>query len=203
MNEQIEKMKIDVLESIAWKDLDDDVTALDIDSTTEHLRSKGYRKQSDVAREIFVRLYEHRKNDGVKTSVLENDLMCIAKEYGIDLEQLFAPRLSEPERPIKSNKLVRDKIPEIMADTGIKATFRVLARSEYMEYLEKKLDEEVAEFHASKEIEELADIMEVLYAIAVAKGKGTEHLDVQRHKKLDFRGGFAKRILLLDIEEGE
>lgn len=46
---QIEEMKIDVLESIAWKDLDDDVTALDIDSTTEHLRSKGYRKQEWIS----------------------------------------------------------------------------------------------------------------------------------------------------------
>lgn len=49
MKEQIEEMKIDVLESIAWKDLDDDVTALDIDSTTEHLRSKGYRKQEWIS----------------------------------------------------------------------------------------------------------------------------------------------------------
>lgn len=102
---------------------------------------------------------------------------------------------------MKSNKLVRDKIPEIMADSGIKATFRVLAPSEYMEYLEKKLDEEVAEFHASKDIEELADIMEVLYAIAVAKGTGADHLDIQRLKKQSKRGGFGKRILLLDIEE--
>ena len=46
---QTEEMKIDVLESIAWKDLDDDVTALDIDSTTEHLRSKGYRKQEWIS----------------------------------------------------------------------------------------------------------------------------------------------------------
>ena len=102
---------------------------------------------------------------------------------------------------MKSNKLVRDKIPEIMADTGIKATFRVLAQSEYMEYLEKKLDEEVAEFHESKDIEELADIMEVLYTIAVAKGQGADKLDVERLRKRGTRGGFSKRILLLDIEE--
>lgn len=102
---------------------------------------------------------------------------------------------------MKSNKLVRDKIPEIMADSGIKATFRILAHSEYKEYLEKKLDEEVAEFHASKDIEELADIMEVLYAIAVANGRSTEALDIARLKKQADRGGFSKRILLLDIEE--
>lgn len=102
---------------------------------------------------------------------------------------------------MESNKLVRDKIPEIMADSGIKATFRILAQSEYMEYLEKKLDEEVEEFHASKDIEELADIMEVLYAIAVAKGRGADKLDAERIKKRGARGGFSNRILLLDIEE--
>lgn len=103
---------------------------------------------------------------------------------------------------MKSNKLVRDKIPEIMADSGIKATFRILAHSEYMEYLEKKLDEEVAEFHASKDFEELADILEVLISIAVEKGQGYDQLCVERLKKHSIRGGFAKRILLLDIEEG-
>lgn len=102
---------------------------------------------------------------------------------------------------MKINKLVRDKIPEIMADSGIKGIFRVIGRAEYMEYLEKKLDEEVAEFHESKDIEELADIMEVLYAIAVAQGEGADKLDVQRLRKQSIRGGFSKRILLLDIEE--
>lgn len=102
---------------------------------------------------------------------------------------------------MKSNKLVRDKIPEIMAYSGVRATFRILTPSEYMEYLEKKLDEEVAEFHESGEIEELADIMEVLYAIAVAKGSGADKLDIARLKKRGTRGGFEKRILLLDIEE--
>lgn len=103
---------------------------------------------------------------------------------------------------MKSNKLVRDKIPEIMADSGIKATFRILERSEYMEHLEKKLDEEVAEFHASKDFEELADILEVLISIAVEKGQGYDQLCLERLKKYGIRGGFAKRILLLDIEEG-
>lgn len=104
---------------------------------------------------------------------------------------------------MKYNKLVRDKIPEIIADSGKKATFRVLMQSEYMEYLEKKLDEEVAEFHESKDIEELADIMEVLIAIMIAKGSSADRLIGERLKKMTSHGGFHKRILLLDIEEGE
>lgn len=102
---------------------------------------------------------------------------------------------------MKSNKLVRDKIPEIIADSGVKATFRVLARSEYMEYLEKKLDEEVAEFHESKDVEELVDILEVLYAIAIEKGVGADGLISNGLKKMSSHGSFSKRILLLDIEE--
>lgn len=104
---------------------------------------------------------------------------------------------------MKYDKLVRDKIPAMIADSGQKATFRVLARSEYMEYLEKKLDEEVAEFHESKDIEELADILEVLVALAVEKGAGADGLTVKRLKKQSSHGGFSQRFLLLDIEEGE
>jgi hypothetical protein len=48
MNE-IEKMRIDVLKSVTWKELDDGVLALDIDSTTDHIRSKGYRKQEWIS----------------------------------------------------------------------------------------------------------------------------------------------------------
>jgi predicted house-cleaning noncanonical NTP pyrophosphatase (MazG superfamily) len=89
-----------------------------------------------------------------------------------------------------------------LADSGIKATFRVLDHFEYMDYLEKKLDEEVAEFHESKDIEELADIMEVLQAILVERGCNLEDFETMQIKKRWKRGGFGNRILLLDIEEG-
>ena len=102
---------------------------------------------------------------------------------------------------MKIDKLVRDKIPEIIADSGQKATFRILTQSEYMEYLEKKLDEEVVEFHESKDIEELVDLCEVIYAIAYAKGvKAGDFCDLKAKKMLT-RGGFSKRILLLDTED--
>lgn len=104
---------------------------------------------------------------------------------------------------MKYDKLVRDKIPEIIAESGQKATFRVLMPSERMEYLEKKLDEEVAEFHESKDIEELADILEVLIALAVEKGYGADVLQVERLKKRTIRGGFDKKILLQEVCENE
>ena len=69
--------------------------------------------------------------------------------------------------------------------------------------MEKKLDEEVAEFHESKSIEELADIFEVLIALAVEIGSGADRLCAERLKKRTARGGFEKKILLLEVYENE
>lgn len=63
------------------------------------------------------------------------------------------------------NKLVRDRIPEIIAAQGQKPIIRVMDDKEYISSLEKKFDEEVAEYHESKELEELADVLEVIYAL--------------------------------------
>ena len=65
------------------------------------------------------------------------------------------------------DKLVRDKIPQIIEASGKTPITRILDREEYMTCLETKLDEEVCEFHESKAMEELADILEVVYAPAV------------------------------------
>lgn len=102
----------------------------------------------------------------------------------------------------KYNKLVRDKIPEMMANSELHALFRSLSSSEYMNFLEKKLDEEVEEFHESKDVEELADILEVLIAIASEKGYSVDRLWAERLKKRTERGGFERKILLVGVEEG-
>ncbi len=103
---------------------------------------------------------------------------------------------------MKYDKLVRDKIPEILASKGIKATFRTLDETEYKEYLEKKLDEEVAEFHESKSIEELADILEVVETLCDLIGRNGDMIWAQCLKRTG-RGGFKKRICLLEIEDKE
>ena len=98
------------------------------------------------------------------------------------------------------NKLVRDSIPEIIAAQGEKPIIRVMDDKEYIISLEKKLDEEVAEYHESKEIEELADVMEVLYALCEAKGHSVDELIKVYEKKHIERGGFSKRIFLVRKE---
>ena len=104
---------------------------------------------------------------------------------------------------MKYDKLVRDKIPEIIEKSGKKAVTRMLDDDEYKLYLEKKLDEEVAEFHESKSLEELADIEEVLKALRKAYGYSFEELAAKRVVKMVERGGFDKKILLLEVCESE
>lgn len=99
------------------------------------------------------------------------------------------------------DKLVRDNIPQIIEDRGGKAEIRILSDEEYPVYLERKLDEEVGEYHRDKTAEELADILEVVYALASSIGCSQEELQAIYQKKHEARGGFEKKILLLSSEK--
>lgn len=100
------------------------------------------------------------------------------------------------------NKLVRDKIPEIIVEHD-KATpvTRVLSNEEYLEELNKKLQEEVKEYLEDNNIEEMADILEVLHGILDAKGYTWEELEKVRINKVEKRGAFKKKIFLEKVEE--
>ena len=100
------------------------------------------------------------------------------------------------------NKLVRDKIPEIIEDGGEMPITRILEDEEYDRLLEAKLDEEVGEFHRDQNLEELADILEVVYALAdtIGNREALERIYAQKHEA---RGGFEKRIYLIGKEVGE
>lgn len=99
----------------------------------------------------------------------------------------------------KYNKLVRDRIPEIISANGQECTTETLSDSDYIRLLDVKLDEELAEYHEDPCIEELADLLEVLYAAAAARGYSASELEHVRKKKTEERGGFDKKILLLDV----
>lgn len=102
---------------------------------------------------------------------------------------------------IKYNKLVRDRIPEIIENAGKECKIKILDNDEYLQKLNSKLDEELAEYHKDQSIEELADLMEVILAIAVVKGYTVEELEQIRKEKAWKRGGFGKRILLTEVVE--
>lgn len=98
------------------------------------------------------------------------------------------------------HKLVRDKIPEIIRADGKSACWRFLRKDELLPLLRKKLSEEVDEYLKSGEIEELADIAEVLHALSEQSGAGWESVEQLRLKKAAERGGFEKGILLETVE---
>ena len=99
------------------------------------------------------------------------------------------------------NKLVRDRIPEIIEASGKICVTEVLPDEEYLKMVDAKLDEELAEYHKDQNIEELADLLEVIYAAAIARGYSTEELERVRAEKVVKRGGFSKKILLKEVVE--
>ena len=99
------------------------------------------------------------------------------------------------------NKLVRDKIPEIIEKSGKTAVCHILDETEYLAELDRKLSEECAEYQADKSIEELADMLEVMYAITVARGYSVSELEHIRAEKAEKRGAFEKRIYLKKVDD--
>ncbi len=99
------------------------------------------------------------------------------------------------------NKLVRDKIPEIISNNGENPKTRILDNIEYKKELDRKLLEEVNEYLKDDNIEELADIEEVLLAILSYKDTSIEEFEKIRKEKEDKRGAFKKKIFLEKVED--
>ena len=98
------------------------------------------------------------------------------------------------------NKLVRDKIPDIIEQTGKFCTIEILSDEDYLKMIDAKLDEELMEYHQDQNIEELADLMEVIYAATEARGYSIEELERVRREKVKERGAFKGKILLREVE---
>jgi|AntDeeMetagen192_2_1112575.scaffolds.fasta_scaffold11628_2 predicted house-cleaning noncanonical NTP pyrophosphatase (MazG superfamily) len=94
------------------------------------------------------------------------------------------------------DKLVRDGIPEIIRADGDEPITHVVEGEEYRGRLHDKLDEEVAEFHESGDVEELADVLAVVDALAETAGSSSADLDEIRRAKAAERGEFADGIVL-------
>ena len=99
------------------------------------------------------------------------------------------------------NKLVRDRIPDIIKESGRSCTIEVLSDFDYIRMLDEKLGEELAEYHQDQSIEELADLLEVIRAVTVARGWSLDELEKIRVEKTRQRGGFEKKILLKEVME--
>ena len=102
---------------------------------------------------------------------------------------------------ITYNKLVRDRIPEIIEGSGKSCVVELLDDDDYLRAIDAKLDEELAEYHEEQNIEELADLLEVIRAAAVARGYTVEELERVRAEKAAKRGGFEKKLFLREVIE--
>ena len=144
-------------------------------------------------------------------------LLRLAEMVGTDLQEVVEAKLDEsgsrvygrpPNRvpvndpavaettAINQGKLVRDKIPQIIRSKGQEPVIYIADTEEYCVRLRDKLREEVEEYLASEnDREELADILEVLYALARQAGTDQQELEKLRAAKAERRGGFADRII--------
>ena len=103
----------------------------------------------------------------------------------------------------QGNKAIRDKIPEIIAESGKKFNLKQLDDESFLAEIEKKLIEEVDEYTESKDVEELADLLEVIYRISELRGVNSDELDEIRKDKAEKRGKFDSNLFLIDTEKNE
>ncbi|MEC2056095.1 nucleoside triphosphate pyrophosphohydrolase [Peribacillus psychrosaccharolyticus] len=103
------------------------------------------------------------------------------------------------------NKLVRDRIPEIIDSTGKKSSTKILNEEEYIKELKRKSFEELQEYveteNSEEAIEELADVLEIIHALAAYHGSSIEEIERVRIQKAEKRGGFKDKLFLLEVEE--
>lgn len=100
----------------------------------------------------------------------------------------------------QASKLVRDRIPQIIAAAGGSCVVRTLDEDEYIQRLDEKLAEEAAEYQQDRTTEELVDIVEVVQAIALQRGISWPAFEQLREHKRSERGGFAARQLMMSSD---
>ncbi len=110
-------------------------------------------------------------------------------------------RINAMKKHTVHNKLVRDRIPEIIEASGRTCITEVLTNDAYIQALDAKLNEELAEYQQSKSLEELADLLEVMGAVVKARGYTWDDLTSVRKEKRAQRGAFDQRIFLREVIE--
>lgn len=103
------------------------------------------------------------------------------------------------------NKLVRDLIPEIIEKDGKNCSTKILNDEDYEKELKKKMYEELEEYIGAKDdeeaLEELADILELMHALAKVHGENIEAVEKIREEKQIKRGGFDEKIFLIEVDD--
>lgn len=121
-------------------------------------------------------------------------------EQSYIVAETAASHVAESPKVIIYNKLVRDKIPEIIEAQGKRCEIRKLSDDEYIAALNRKLQEEMEEYLANGDVKELADLEEVILALVKAKGLTKEDFEQVRLAKWEERGGFEGRMYLVKVQ---
>jgi len=100
----------------------------------------------------------------------------------------------------KYNKLVRDKIPDIIKAEGKIVETKILNDEDYRKELNRKLQEEVKEYLEDNNVEELADIVEVVYGILNSMNISIDDFEKIRKGKAEKKGAFKEKIFLQESE---
>ena len=129
---------------------------------------------------------------------MKNNCVCKGFAYYHVMAQ---ERINAMKKRTVHNKLVRDRIPEIIEASGKTCTVEVLPNDAYIQALDAKLSEELAEYQQSKSLEELADLLEVMGAVVKASGYTWDDLTRVRKEKRAQRGAFDQRIFLKEVIE--
>ena len=130
--------------------------------------------------------------------VMKNNCTCKGFDYYYIIAQ---ERMKAMRKRTVHNKLVRDRIPEIIEASGRTCVAVTLPDDAYIRALDAKLNEELAEYQQSKSLEELADLLEVMGAVVKARGYTWDDLTRVRKEKRAARGAFDKRIFLREVIE--
>ena len=109
-------------------------------------------------------------------------------------------RLGEGMEIIEYNKLVRDKIPEIIETDGKTPIIKSIDGLKLKQALVKKLTEEGEEYLESLETEEIADLLEILHGLMEAQGVSYEEVEKIRLSKKEERGGFSQGLILREVQ---
>lgn len=103
------------------------------------------------------------------------------------------------------NKLIRDRIPEIIEGTGKKFSTKILNDEDYIKELKTKIFEELNEYNNAENdkdaVEELADLLEIIHPLADCHGSTFAEVEKVRQQKVEKRGGFKEKIFLIDVED--
>ena len=163
--------------------------------TQEEINILGicHYKKIEVADVIFV----VNKNGYIGNSVKKE----IEYAKNLNKEIMYLEETSEENNTIYFNKLVRNKIVKIIEEKGKEADYEVLSNENFLKELNKKLIEEVNEFTEENNVEELADIFEVIFTIIENKNFDINEIEKIRLKKKEEKGGFEDRIFLKNVKK--